>query len=121
RDGNRAAGPGAPFDAHAVVEQAVDDRLADPVGVLGAGFDSLHLSPEGLAAATAGAVFSDLDFEDDDLAISDIANAAGVNSIASSLLAASGARKGLRGARDAFHTHARLHGIHACVPPGLCA
>ena len=114
-------GQAQPFDTHAVVEQAVEDRLAHAVGVFGAGLDSLQLGPEGLAAGTAGAVFSDLDFEHDDLALSAIANAADVNLLAASLPAAPGAGKGLRGARDAFQAHARLQGLHACVPPGLCA
>jgi hypothetical protein len=108
-----------PFDAHAVVEQAIEDSLAYTVGVLGAGFDSFHLGSEGLATGTTGAVFSDLDFEHNNLARSEIANATGVNILAASLLAALRASKSLRGAKDAFHAYARLHGIHACVPPGL--
>jgi hypothetical protein len=105
-----------PFDAHAVVEQAIEDSLADTIGVLGAGFDSFHLVSEGLGTGTTGAVFSDLDFEHDNLARSKIANATDVNILAASLLAA---RKSLRGAKDVFRAYARLHGIHACVPPGL--
>jgi len=110
-----------PFHAHAVVEQAVDDRIADAVGVFRARLDPLHLSSEGLATGAAGAVFSDFDFEQDDFAIGDIANAAAVNILAASFPAAMRTGKGLRGVREAFHANARLRGIHACVPPGLCA
>ena len=85
-----------PFHAHAVVEQPVDDRFADAVGVFGTRLDSLHLSPEGLATATAGAVFSHFDFEHDDLAIGDIANGPGVNILATPPLAARRARRARR-------------------------
>ena len=60
--------------AHAVVEQAVDDGFADAVGVLGSRFDALDLGAEGLAAGAAGAVFSDRQFDDEDLAESDVAD-----------------------------------------------
>ena len=110
-----------PFHAHAVVEQAVEDRLADPVGILGPRFDPLDRGAEGLAAGTTGAVFSDLDFQPDDFAICEIAHAAGVHILASSAFATAGAGEGLRGAREAFHAHARMNGIHACVPPGFGA
>jgi len=108
-----------PFHAHAVVEQAVEDGLADAVGVLGAGFDSCHLRAEGLAASTAGAVFSDLDVEDADLAVSDVANAARVRLLAVPQLATRGARESLRGAVAMYHADAGLNSVHACVPPGL--
>ena len=114
-------GQAQPFHAHTVVEQAVDDGLANAVAVFRSRLDPLHLGSKGLATAAAGAVFSDFDFEPEDLAVSDIADAAGVNILAASPLATLRTRKGLRGAREAFHPNARLHGIHACVPPGFCA
>jgi hypothetical protein len=109
------------FHAHAVVEHAVDDGFANPVGVLGARFDAIDVGAKGLATTAAGAVFSNFDFEYHDLAKSDIAHAAGVNILAPSGLAAVRTGKGFRSARKAFHAHARLNGIHACVPPGFCA
>src|SRR5437870_11022644 len=61
-----------PFHAHAVVEQTIDDRRADPVAVLRTRFDPFEPRPEGLAARAAGAVFSDGDFENQDLAEGDV-------------------------------------------------
>jgi hypothetical protein len=105
-----------PFHTHAVVEQAVEDGFADAVGVFRAGFDPLDLRPESLATTTAGAVFSDFDFEDEDFAIGDIADAAGVNILPTPRLATVRARKRFGGAREPSHANARLSGIHACVP-----
>ena len=74
---------------------------------------------EGLATRAAGAVFSDGDFEDEDLLKGDIADGAGVRTLAPSPLATVGARVGLRGAAKRDHANARLNGIHACVLSGL--
>jgi len=114
-------GPAQPLHAHAVVEQAVEDRLADAVGVFGAGLDALDRGAEGLAAGAAGAVFSDADFEDEDLAIGEVADAARVDLFAAPRLATPRAREGHRGAVTAHHAGAWLNGFHACVPPGLGA
>src|SRR5215469_8012244 len=110
-----------PFHAHAVVEQTVDNRLADPVAVVRARFDAIDLRSKGLATGTAGTVFSDGDFEDEDLAIRKIANGARMRLLASPSLAAARARVGFRGAPTLHRANAGLNGFHACVPPGLVA
>jgi hypothetical protein len=108
-----------PFHTHAVVEQPVDDRIADLVAVFRTGFDPFDPRPEGLATRTAGAVFSDGDFEDEDLVKGDIADGAGVRSLPPSPLATVRARIGFRGAPTLYHANAGLNSIHACVLPGL--
>src|ERR1700689_902382 len=110
-----------PLHAHAVVEQTVDNGLADTVAVFRARFDAVRLRSKGLAAATAGTVFSDSDFEDEDLAIGEIANKSSMGLLASPALAAAWARIGFRGAPTLHRANAGLNGFHACVPPGLAA
>src|SRR5262249_22298530 len=107
------------FHTHGIVEQTVDDRLADPIAVFRTGFDTLDPRPEGLATGAPGAVFSDSDFEDEDLLEGDIANGARVRRLAPPAFATMGARVGFRGAPKRYHAHAGLKSIHACVPPGL--
>ena len=108
-----------PFHAHAVVEQTIDDRRPDPVAVLRTRFDAFQPRPEGLAARAAGAVFSDGDFENHDLAEGEVADGTGMRLLASPPLATLRTRIGFRGAAQRYHAHARFEGIHACVPPGL--
>src|SRR5262249_25537547 len=97
------------FHAHAVVEQPVDDRVADTVGVFGPRLDPRKACPEGLAAGAAGAVFSHLDFQDDDLAISDVADAAGMHRLAAAALATTRTGEGHRGALTVNHARAWLN------------
>jgi hypothetical protein len=104
---------------HAVVEQTVEDRRADAVAVFRTRFDPLDLRPEGLATRATGAVFSDSDFEDEDLLKGDIADGARVRSLAPPSLATVWARVGFRGAPKLDHANARLKSIHACVLLGL--
>ncbi len=108
-----------PVEAHAVVEQAVDDGVANAVGVLGPRFDAWNLGTEGLAAGATGAVFSDGQFDEDDLAEGDVADAAGVGVLASAPLAAMRTRVGLGGTPSSENANARRVGIHACVLFGL--
>lgn len=110
-----------PFHAHAVVEQTVDDSLADPVGILRTRLDPIELGAKGLATRAVGAVFSNFDFENHDLAIGDIANQTGMSVLAPSHLAALRTGEGLRRARKPSHANTRFQSIHACVPPGFCA
>ena len=108
-----------PLHTHAVVEQTVEDRLADPIAVFGTGLDAFDPRSEGLATRATGAVFSDGDFEDEDLLKGDIADGAGVRTLPPSPLATVRARVGFRGAPKLDHANAGLKSIHACVPPGL--
>ena len=53
--------------------------------------DTIHLGPNRLAAAAAGGLVSECDFENDDFAIDDIADAAGAHLVATPRLASKGA------------------------------
>jgi hypothetical protein len=105
------------MDAHAVIEEAVDDGIADAVGVFGSWFDAWDLRAKRLAAVTSGAVFSDRQFDDDDLAESNVANESSVCVLPMSNPAALGTREGFWGATLA--ENANTSGIHACVLRGL--
>ena len=105
--------------AHAVFEQAVNDEIADAVGVLGAWFDAVELGAKGLAAGAAGAIFSDRQLDDDNLAEREIANRSGMSIFARRGFAAMRTRKSLGGAALLHDAHTRLNGFHACVLPGL--
>ena len=105
--------------AHAVSEQAVNDEIADAVGVLGAWFDAVELGAKGLAAGAAGAIFSDRQLDDDNLAEREIANRSGMSIFARRGFAAMRTRKSLGGAALLHDAHTRLNGFHACVLPGL--
>ena len=105
------------MDAHAVIKETVDDGVADAVGVLGTGFDAWDLRAERLAAIACGAVFSDGQFDDDDLAESDVADKSSVSVLPMSDLSTLGTGEGLWGATLA--ENANTSGIHACVLRGL--
>src|SRR5580698_4239850 len=105
--------------AHLVVEQAVEHRLANPVGILGTQFDSLNLGSEGLAAGTMGAVFSNGQLDDKDLAVRDIADRTGMRLFEPTMPAAMRTGKGRRSTKTFDHANAWFDGIHACVPLGL--
>jgi hypothetical protein len=107
------------FHAHLVVEQAIEDRIANPISVLGPRFDSRNLGSEGLAAGTTGAVFSDRQFDDDDLAIRDVADWTRVRLFKPATSAALRAGKSCRSTMTFDHANAWLDGIHACVLSGL--
>jgi hypothetical protein len=107
------------FHAHRVVEQTVDDCLADSVGVLGTQFDPLDMGSEGLATRAAGAVFSDGQFDEEYLTVSDIADQTRMSLFEPSRSAAVRARESRRSTLTFDYANAWFHGIHACVPPGL--
>src|SRR5262249_38740112 len=90
-----------------------------PIAVFRTGFDPVDARAERLATGATGAVFSDGDFEDQDLAKGEIADGSAVGRFAPSPLATVWARVGLRGAAQPDHAHAGLDGIHACVLLGL--
>src|SRR3954454_22800436 len=105
------------MEAHAAVEEAVDDGVADAVGVLGSWRDPLDARAERLAALTGSAAFSDRQFDEDDLAEGDVADGSGVGVLPPSGRAALGAGEGLRG--TTLPENANTSGIHACVLFGL--
>ena len=91
--------PGA-FDVEAVVEDAVEYRLADPVVVVGFGQDIGGRGAEVLAARAACLVFSVGDVQPGDLVVGDGTDAACEGALAAALRAAGGARGELGGAAD---------------------
>lgn len=105
------------MEAHAVIEEAIDDDFADAVGVAGSGFDAFDVGSERLAAVAGGAVFSHGQLDDDDFAQGDVADESCVGVLASSLGAALGAGEGLRGAT--LSKSPNTGGFHACVLFGL--
>jgi hypothetical protein len=101
------------MEAHAVVEEAVDDGVADAIGVLGSWFDPLDVGTERLAAGTLGAVFSDRQFDDDDLPVGDVADGSSVGALPPPGCAAVWAREGL--GSTSLPENANTSGVHACV------
>src|SRR5581483_11502224 len=81
--------------------------------------DPRELGAEGLAARTAGAVFSHRQFDDDNLAIGNVLDAARMGLLPPARLATMRTRKTSRCATTPHHAHARLASIHACDPPGV--
>jgi len=105
------------MEAHAVIEESVDDGVANAVGVLGSWFDPFDSRAEGLAACAGGAVFSDRQFDEDDLAVGDVSNTSCVSVLPPTAFPAPGARVGLGGTTSTDKTN--TSGIHACVLDGL--
>src|SRR4051794_24693103 len=106
-----------PFDAHPVVEDAVEDGLADLVVVQCAGFNSRRRGPEGGAAIAAGAILAVGDVEEDDFLVGDGADRSVVDVLARRQLAAGGAR-GLSGtATDVYGSDVGTDGLHGLRAP----
>ena len=99
-------GEGA-FDVEAVVEEAVEDGLADEVVVVGLGRDVQRPGAEGLAAAAAGLVLGVVDVEVGHLAVGQGADTTVEGALAAAALAAVGAGMGLGGAADDADSAAR--------------
>jgi hypothetical protein len=104
-------------EAHAVAEEAVDDGVADPVGVLGTGLDPFDVRAERLAAVAGGAVLSDRHFDEGDLAERDVADGSCMSILPPSGRAALWAGEGLRSTTPT--ENANTSGVHACVLDGL--
>jgi hypothetical protein len=105
------------MEAHAIIEKAVDNSVANAVGVLGSWLDAFDARAEGLAAGAGGAVFSDRHFDEGDLAERDVADGSRVGGLPPSERAAVRAREGLR--RTTPTENANTSGVHACVLDGL--
>jgi hypothetical protein len=105
------------MEAHAIVKESVDDGVANAVGVLGSWFDPFDLGAEGLAAVAGGAVFSECQFDDDDLCVADVANTSRVGTLPPSGRAAVGTREGL--GSTTLPENANASGVHACVLDGM--
>jgi hypothetical protein len=71
------------LDAHAIIEDAVEDGLADLVVVMGLGRDALDLGAEGGAAVAGSPVFGGGDMEEEDGLVGEGANGAFVEVLAS--------------------------------------
>src|SRR3954447_20356508 len=105
------------FDAHAVVEDAVEDGLADLVVVQRAGFDPWRRGPEGGAAIAAGAILAVGDVEEDDFLVGEGADRSVADVLARRQLATGGAR-GLSGtATDVYGSDVGTDGLHGLRAP----
>jgi hypothetical protein len=105
--------------AHLVVEQSVEDCFADSIGVFGPRLDSLNLSSEGLATGTTSAVFSDCQFDNEDLSVGDIADLAAMCLLEPPTFAALRTGESRRSTISFDDASARPNSIHACVLSGL--
>jgi hypothetical protein len=93
-------GQAGAFDVATVVQEAVEDDLADGVVVVGLGRDARRAGAEGLAARAGGLVLCLVDVQPGDPAVSQGADAAVKAADAAALLAAVGAGVVLGGAVD---------------------
>ena len=105
-----------PLDAHAVLEEAVEDQVADLVVVLGLGEHALGGVAEGRAAAAAGGVLAVGDLQDGDGLVGDGADGAGQGPLASAPLAALRAGGLLGGAADGYNDRRGCFGAHGSCP-----
>src|SRR3954471_23011685 len=109
-----------PLDAHAVLQDAVEDGPADRVVVAGLGFDIRRGGTEGLAAGAPGPVLAVGNVEEDDLLVGEGADQTVTGRLASSEFAAPGTRGLCGGATDGYGADVgtdSLHGLRA--PVGL--
>ena len=112
------AGAGA-LDVEAVVEDAVEDGLADEVVVVGLGGDAGRAGAEGLAAGAAGGVLGVEDAKPEATAVGEGADVAFEAAFAAAAAAAGGAGVARGSAADGDDLLARLGLWHmACVPGG---
>jgi hypothetical protein len=102
------------FDVEVVFEDAVENRFADRVVVLGLGKHVVGMGAEGGAAIALGCGFTVGDAEDGDFLVGDGANIALEFSLAWCECAAGGARGLLGGTMNGYNTIG-CFGIHACV------
>ena len=70
------------LDGHAIVEDSIEDGLADLVVVVGLGFDVLDLGAERSAAVAGGTIFGGGDMKEEDGLVGDGADGAVVESLA---------------------------------------
>ena len=106
--------------AHVVFEQTIDNRVTNAIGVFGPRLDPVDLGAKGLAAGTAGAVFSYGQFDEDDFAEGNVSNLPRVGVFTSPRFSTLRARESLRGATYFDGSNTWLNsGIHACALPGL--
>src|SRR5262249_55001294 len=111
-----------PLDAHAVVEDAVEDGPADGVVVAGPGLDIRRGGAEGRGAGAASPVLAVGDVEEDDLLVSEGADPAVVGGLAPPERAASRAWGFAGGAADGDGADVGTVGLHGLrAPVGLVA
>src|SRR5205807_881278 len=106
------------LDAHAIIQDAVEDGLADLVVVQRLGLDTRRRGPEGGTAIAAGSILAVGDVEVDDLLVGDRANLTAQDVLALAELATGGAW-GLAG--GAFHGYGSNVGtldLHGLRTPG---
>ena len=80
------------FHVHVVEEEAVEDRLADLIGVAGTGFDAVDLGPEGGTTVAGGVIFGGGQMDDDDGAIGNAADRSLMEAFAAAAASALGTR-----------------------------
>jgi hypothetical protein len=103
--------------AHAVVQQTIQHGFADFVVVVAFGIDALGRRAKGLAAVAPCAILCVLDFQMHDLLVGDRADRSDqrLPCLATSWLAAGGARVSRRATTHLHKTRRDLRGFHACV------
>ena len=108
-----------PFDAHAVLEDALQDQVTDLVVIQGPGEDALGGAAEGGAAVAAGAVLAAGDLQIGDGLVGDGADPAWGQDPRAAAAATTGRARGLLGcATDGYSDDGGCLGAHACVLRG---
>lgn len=110
-----AQGPQQTFDVEAIFKEAVQNRFADGVAILGLGFDAVDLGAEGGATATGGPVLAGGHMQQEDGAVGDAPDGTRERVLA----VAGGATTRTRGVLGSIATVAvpelGLCGKHACL------
>src|SRR5262249_32631312 len=104
-----------PLQAHMVLQQAIQDRLADRVGILGLGFDVGHLGAKRATTGAAGPVLGGDDMDDQDALVGDAADGPMELLLAASQGAAVRTRDLLRRSLPVRVHYPGLDGFHACL------
>src|SRR6516165_1714439 len=104
------------LDAHAVLDEAPEDQVADLVVVQRPGEHLLGSVPEGLATAASGLILAAGDLEERHGLVRDSANPArGDSPLSRTVFAARGARRLLGRAVNRYNDGCGCSGTHACV------
>src|SRR5215208_5525018 len=106
-----------PLGAHTVVEDAVEDRLANPVVIVRPRLDARRRGAERSTATAAGPVLAVGDVEEDDLFVGDGPDLAVVGGLAPPELAARRAGGLARGAVDGYGADVGADGLHSLRAP----
>jgi len=95
-----------------VVEETVEDGVADLIGILGLGSDAGGLGAEGLTAGAGGALLGGGEVDDDDGLVGEAADGPVTELLAASGGAAAGARSGRGGVAAVLVAEGSVRGKH---------